>query len=121
MYKEASKLKLRFLTNKGNLSVEQLWDLSLTDLDSLAVSLEDAFKKSGKKSFLAIKSEKDKLIKLRFDIALDILTTKVEENEKRQKETEVKEHNQKILSLIKRKQDSELEGKSVEELNKLLK
>ena len=32
MYKKASKLKLRFQTQKGNLSVEQLWDLSLDDL-----------------------------------------------------------------------------------------
>jgi hypothetical protein len=38
MYKEAAKQKLRFATNKGNLSVEQLWDLNLTDLDSLAVA-----------------------------------------------------------------------------------
>ena len=33
-YKQASKLQLRFQTNRGNLSVEQLWSLSLTDLAS---------------------------------------------------------------------------------------
>lgn len=32
MFKQASKMKLRFATSKGNLSVEDLWDLSLTEL-----------------------------------------------------------------------------------------
>lgn len=35
MYKQASKMKLRFATSKGNLSVEDLWDLSLPALDRL--------------------------------------------------------------------------------------
>ncbi len=60
MYKTASKLKLRFQTPQGNLSVEQLWSLSTTELDSLAVALEEAYKKSGKKSFLIKTSKKDK-------------------------------------------------------------
>jgi hypothetical protein len=81
MYKQASKLKLRFLTTKGTMSVEQLWDLSLSDLDSLAVSLEEAYKNSKGKSFLTKKTEKDKTIKLQFDIVLDVLQTKVEDNE----------------------------------------
>ena len=79
MYKEASKLKLRFQTTKGILSVEQLWELSLTELDALAVSLEEEYKNSDGKSFLDKKTEKDKMVKLRFDIVLNVLNTKVEE------------------------------------------
>jgi hypothetical protein len=121
MYKQASQLKLRFSTTKGNLSVEQLWDLSLTDLDSLAVSLEEAYKNSKGKSFLVKTSTKDKTIKLMFDIALDVLTTKVEQQEALREAADIKAHNQKILSLIAKKQEGELEGKSVEELEKMLK
>lgn len=121
MYKQASKLRLRFSTVKGSLSTEQLWDLSLSELDALAVSLETSYKESGKKSFLVAKSKKDKEMKLRFDIALDVLTTKVEENEAANNVAEAKSHNSKILEIIKRKQDSELEGKSVKELEKMLK
>lgn len=121
MYKEASRLKLRFQTNKGLVSVEQLWELSLTELDSLAVSLEDEYKNSKGKSFLATKSRKDKTKKLMFDIVLDILTTKVEENEVAKNAAADKAHNQKILELIKNKQEDELKGKSVEELEKMLK
>ena len=43
MYKEASRKKTRFATSKGSLSAEQLWDLSIADLDTLAVSLDEAY------------------------------------------------------------------------------
>jgi len=121
MYKEASKQKLRFQTSKGNLTTEQLWDLSTTELDVLAVSLETEYKQSGKKSFLVAKSTKDKTTKLRFDIVLDVLTTKVEEEEKVANARDIKEHNQKILSLIADKKEGELAGKSVKELEAMLK
>lgn len=120
-YKLASQQKLRFQTNKGLLSVEQLWDLSLPDLDALAVSLEDEHKQSGKKSFLVTKSVKDKTAKLRFDIVLDVLTSKVEEAQAFTEAKEVKEHNEKIINLIAEKQDEDLKGKSVKELHKMLK
>lgn len=121
MYKEASQQKLRFQTNKGLLSVEQLWDLPLTDLDSLAVSLETAYKESKGKSFLNVRTVKDKGLKLQFDIVLDVLQTKVEEQDALRKAKEVKEHNQKIISLISKKQDEDLAGKSIAELEALLK
>jgi len=121
MYKEASKLKLRFSTTRGNLTVEQLWDLSLNELDSLAVSLEDAHKKSKGKSFLDKRTSKDKGLKLQFDIALDVLQTKVEEFEAIRGEKEVKEHNQKILGLIAEKQEDKLKVMSIKDLEKLLK
>lgn len=121
MYKEASKQKLRFSTAKGTLTAEQLWDLSLTDLDELAVALETEHKESGKKSFLVTKSVKDKTAKLRFDIVLDVLSTKVEESEAAKTAKDNKEHNQKILGLIADKQDESLKGKSIKDLEKMLK
>lgn len=119
-YKSASQQKLRFQTNKGSLSVEQLWDLSLTDLDALAVSLEAEHKESGKKSFLTKNSAKDKTAKLRFDIVLDVLNSKVEESETLTQAKEDKEHNEKILALIADKDDETLKGKSKKELLALL-
>lgn len=120
MYKEASKQKLRFQTTKGSLSAENLWDLSLTDLDALAVSLEEQHATSGKKSFLVKKSVKDKTTKLRFDIVLDVLTTKAEEAEKASQAKEDKEHNQKILGLIQEKKDETLKGKTAKQLEAML-
>lgn len=121
MYKKASEIRLRVQTQVGLLSVEQLWDLSVQELDVLAVELEQQYKDSGKKSFLVKKSEKDRVLKLKFDIVVDILTTKVEEQEAQSTARATKEHNSKIIELITEKKDDELKGKSVKELEKLLK
>jgi hypothetical protein len=121
MYKEASRIDLRVQTPKGNLTTSQLWQLPVDDLDTLAVSLQAEYEASGKKSFLVKKSEKDKLAKLRFDIVLDILTTKADEARALAEAREIKEHNQKILSLIAEKTDESLKGKSIKQLEAMLK
>jgi len=120
-FKEASRQALRFATSKGNLTTEQLWDLKLPELDVLAVSLEVQVESSGKKSFLKTSTAKDKIAKLKFDIVLDILNTKADEQAEATKKKEDKAHNDKILSLIANKQEKDLEGKSVEELTAMLK
>lgn len=119
-FKLASQQKLRFQTNKGSLSTEQLWDLSLQDLDALAVSLETEHKESGKKSFLAKKSEKDRTAKLRFDVALEILNNKVEEAEVLAQKAENKAKNKKIMELIESKKDEAMSKKSIRELESML-
>lgn len=121
IYKKAAQNKLRFSTTKGNLSAEQLFDLSLTDLDNLAVSLEESYEESKGKSFLRKRTTKDVTIKLQFDIVLDVLQTKVAESEAAQEAKETKEHNQKILTLISEKKDGELKGKSIKQLEAMLK
>jgi len=121
MFKEASRLKLRYESSMGLLSTEQLWDLSIDQLDKLAIKLEEEWKKSGKKSFVEKRTKKDKIAKLKFNITLDILQTKVDERERLAEAAEIKAHNQKISSLIAEKQDEELKGKSLKELEKMLK
>lgn len=120
-FKEASRVGLRFQTNKGLLTTEQLWSLNVTELDELAVALEVQAKESGKKSFIIKKTEKDKTAKLRFDIVLEILEDRVDERDASLKAKEDKAHNEKILALISEKQDDDLKGKSVAELKKMLK
>lgn len=120
-FKLASQKKLRFNTSKGLLSTEQLWDLSLEDLDRLAVSLEEAHKESGKKSFLTKTSAKDKVSKLMFDVVLDVLNTKIEEMQLIQEAAEIREHNKKIISLISEKKEESLKGKSIKQLEAMLK
>jgi len=121
MYKEASKQKLRVTTDKGLLSVEQLWDLKVTELDKIAVNLEQDYKVSKGKSFIVKKTVKDKTIKLKFDIVLDILTTKLKENDTLLSAKNNKEYNEKIMSIIANKQDDALVNLSIEELEKRLK
>lgn len=120
-YKLASREKLRFQTPKGLLSVEQLWDLSITELDALAVSLDNEYKESGKKSFIVKSSAKDKTAKLKFDIVLDVLSTKVDEKTAVAEAAADREHNKKIDALIAEKQDESLKGKSIAQLERMRK
>lgn len=120
-FKLASKQKLRFQTSRGPLTTEQLWDLSLDELDELAVSLETEHKQSDKKSFIVKSTAKDKTAKLRFDVILDVLNTKLEEAQALTEAQEIKEHNKKIISLISEKQDESLKGKSIKQLESMLK
>ena len=127
IFKKASKKKLRFFTNRGVLSVEQLWDLSKDEIRQLVIKAREAAKKSSGEvtdselSFLdspaKIKATDDEL---RFEILKDIYLTKKSAEEKAQKKAEVKASNKKLLELIARKQDEALEKKSIKELEKML-
>lgn len=76
-FKKASQLKLRFNTNKGVLSVEQLWDLTATSLATLVRSIKSELKNStieDELSFLSdvIPTKIDVENILRFEIAKDV-------------------------------------------------
>jgi hypothetical protein len=124
-FKKASQLKLRFNTNKGVLSVEQLWDLNQTQLATLVRSIKTELKSSNlddELSFLSdtIPTKVDAENQLRFDIAKDIYVTKQEEAKALRDEKQKKEHNQKIMELIQAKKEGELQNKSIEELTAML-
>ena len=121
IYKKAAQNKLRFPTTKGSLTAEQLFDLSLSDLDNLAVLLDNSYEESKGKSFLKKRTVKDANIKLQFDIVIDVMQTLSAEQEAEQTKREIKEHNQKIITLISEKKDDALKGKSVKQLEQMLK
>lgn len=122
MYKQAAQLGLRFLTSKGNLSVEQLFDLSQTDLANCIKTLKKSLKKNDDDdlSFLDDTSKVDVTEQLRFDIIKDVYLTNKKEAEDARDAKAKKEYTNKILSLISDKKDQDLAGKSVEELEALL-
>lgn len=127
IYKKASKKKLRFATNRGPLSVEQLWDLSKEEIKQLVIKArEDAKKSTGEisdeeLSFLdAPAKAKATDDELRFAILKDIYLSKKNAEEKAQKKAASRENNKKILELIARKQDEALEKKSIKDLEKML-
>jgi len=121
IYKQASQRKLRVETPRGSLTVEQLWDLSVDELDAIAVSFHKQTESLSETTFLASKSTEDKALKLKFDLVLDILNTKVENQERAGKAAETRAHNKKIDELIAAKQESDLSSLSIEELEALRK
>ena len=118
MYKEASKMKLRFATSKGNLSVEDLWDLNLITLDKLAVALDEEISKSPRKSFIAETTPENEVAKLKLDILKDIIKTKMEEKNKKDAEKQRLSEKNKLLEILAKKEEASLENLSIEELKK---
>ena len=123
MYKQAAILGLRIQTTKGLLSVDQLWTLKLKDLsDSLKALKKNSTKTSDSElDFLEETTKIDVISELAFEIMKDVYLTKREEAKRVKENAEVKAYNQKIIEIIARKQDQDLENKSLEELQALLK
>lgn len=120
IFEKAAKNKYRF-PYKGKISAEDLWDLTLVELDFVFKQLNRMKKVSEEESLLEEKSAADKEIEDKIAIVKYIVRYKQEEIAARQEERERKARNQKILEIIEKKQDAELENLSIEELQKQLK
>ena len=120
IFEAATKEKYRF-PFKGMISVEDLWDLKLQDLDSVFKSLNKQKKQNDEESLLQVKTAEDQELDNKIQIVKYIVKFKQEEIEERLQAKYKKEYNQKLLELIERKQNEELAGKSIEELQAMLK
>lgn len=125
IYKKAAIKKLRFSTVKGNLTVEDLWDLPMKSSRSVSLDLVaqncDADLNKKTKSFISAKTEDDALAQLRMDIVLDVIKTRLDNLKAKDEQQATNEHNKRIDELIKAKEHNELASKSIEELKALKK
>lgn len=129
LFEKASRIKLRFDTPRGYISVEDLWDFPLTSydgasLDTVARALRKQLKDTDDDtSFVnstTTVSAADKKLQLAFDIAKRIIEVKLAEREAAQVRSDNSAKKQRILEIIARKEDNELEGKPLEELQNLV-
>lgn len=116
----ASKKKLRFLTNKGQLAVEDLWDLSLESLDNIAVSLDEVLQKASRKSFIGKKDRTTGEDELRFEIVKAVIEAKSEEAEKAKVRASRRADREFLQRLLADKKVKELEGLDAAEIQKRL-
>ena len=119
MFEVAVRNKLRF-PFKGVVSVEDLFDLSVQNLDSIFKTLNAELKQVKEESLLNTKSEQDREVETKIEIVKYIVKIKLEEESLRLKARERKEQKQKILEIMAAKKDASLQDKSVEELENML-
>ena len=119
MFEYAARNKVRF-PFKGLISVEDLWDLSLTNLDSIYKTLNKQVKQSEEESLLNTKTTVDKELDVQIAIVKHIVAVKLAEQEAREKASVKKAQKQKIMAIIASKQDEALQNSSVEDLQKML-
>lgn len=115
IFEMATREKFRF-PYKGNISVEDLWDLSVHALDQVFKTLNAEIKQSKEESLLATKSKEESTLDTKIQIVRYIVAVKQEEANKAKTAKANKEQKQKLLALIEEKKNEALAGKSIEEL-----
>lgn len=115
----ATQQKFRF-PYKGMITVEDLWDLSVRELDTVYKALNAQAKQSKEESLLATKSKEDSILEAKIEIVKFIVTSKLAEAEAKRVKAEQKARKARIAEILADKQDEELRGKSAEELTAML-
>lgn len=125
MFELGTRKKLRFTTTKGQISIEDLWDLPITtkaaatSLDSLAVALDKQLSETGRTSFIN-PQKKDVVTQLKFDIVRQILVTKVAEKEHAADLKANKQKKERLLEILASKQDDKLKGMSESQIQAMI-
>lgn len=119
LFEIATRNKYRF-SYKGLVSVEDLWDFSLEELDSIFKKLNSKLKEEKEESLLDNKTKEKKMLENKVKIIKYIVETKLEKRKKRQKVRENKDKKQKIMRIINEKKDENLKSKNVDELKEML-
>jgi len=120
----ALRKQLRFDTVAGKVTTEDLWLLPLTsktraNLNDIAVGLDDLIQKQPRKSFVEDTPKDNDDTQLKFDIVMYVIETKRAEAKIIADAAERKAKREKLLELIDRKENQELENKGLDELRKM--
>jgi len=127
MFEQISRMKARFDSPQGALSVEDLWDIPLTstiknraNLDDIARSLYKQIQERETTSFVVKSSKVDELIKLKFEVVKHIIAVRLAENEAAVLAKANRDKKQRLLELIAQKENEQLAGQSIDDLRKMV-
>lgn len=122
-YKEACKRGLRIPTVKGLLSAEQIFTLKRSEIATSIKNLKKVMSDSNESDLDFLEEDKvaNPIAELCFNILKDVYITLNDEAKAIKEAANIKAHNQRILELIASKKEKELENKSLEELEAMLK
>lgn len=121
LFQQASRVKLRINSPRGELSVEQLWDVPLTsrngfDLDTIAKGANRDLKDATEESFVQTTSPQATILNLRMDIVKSVIATKIAEREAAATKESRRVERERLTALLADKQDDALKAMSAEEI-----
>lgn len=119
LFEMATRSKLRFPSTKGELSVEDLWDLADKDLDVVYKNLKDQEVKSSEESLLDDANVDPKLTAA-IGIVKYIFTTKRNERLAEKERINKKLTQRKYIDALSKKQDEAIEKMSEAELRAMI-
>ena len=102
------------------MTVEDLWDLNVEALDAIFKTLNRQKKTADEDSLLAAKSAEDTELANKIELVKYIVSVKLAESEARVNAAEKKAQRDKIMKIVAKKKDKELEDMDVEQLMKKL-
>ena len=114
LFEIATRQKLRFKANNGQVSVEDLWDLPLTQLDAMAKELRRQTRDTEESFIENVKV--DKTLETRFEIVKHIIRVRLEERQAKQDAKDRDARRKVLLEQIENRQQAELASKPLAEL-----
>ncbi len=115
MYKQANKVRLRFVAPKhASVTVEDLQSLPLTHLKSMANQCHQNI--TAPSDLFAVRDNQTMLMELRLEILLDVIKDRTDEAEAKSNATAVATANKAIDQLIIKKQEAAMNDLSIEQL-----
>lgn len=123
MFEKATRQKLRFDTQRGLVTVEDLWDLPLTgnvSLNQIAIDLNRELKEAVETtSFVTPAEPADTELQLKFEIVKHVIATRIKERDEAKNSRATEAQRQKILEIIAQKKDAELQNLPIEKLTEM--
>jgi hypothetical protein len=119
-FEEASRLKLRFSTNRGELSTEDLWELSLESLDTIAKATNKLIKADSEESFIGKKSTATTQLDLKLDILKRVIEVRLQERDARAARADKNAKLAQLRDIAMNKANEKLISMSEEDINKMI-
>lgn len=117
IFEKAAKQKLRIQSDKGALTVEQLYDLSLTNLDKIARKVNAELKSLEEESFVDLKPNPQKYsLDLQLNILKTVIKTKLDEKAASEAAMEKANKRKILLEALDMREKEDLLNKSKEEI-----
>lgn len=117
IFEVASRNKFRF-DFRGQQPTEELWSLSVENLDTIFKGLNSQLKQVKEESLLDTKTPKDEELDMKIEIVKHIVKVKQAEAKSREDARIKKEQKQKLLEALELKKNEDLRSMSAEEIQK---
>jgi len=124
IFEYAARSKIRFQSTRGELSLEQLWDVPLRskddfDLNAVAKAANKAWKDIAEESFVETAMTPEHVRRATaLDVVKHVIETKLAEEQAAKKRADNKVEKEKLLAILAEKQAGKLSELSEKELQK---
>lgn len=124
IFEYATRNKLRFASPRGELTVEQLWDVPLRssdnfNLDAVARAANKTWKEASEESFVSTtRTATQNRLEAALEVVKYVIQVKLADEETAKRRKENKLEKEKLLAILSEKQEGKLSALSEKELQK---